>query len=233
MAKRNRRSSKRTHGSKGGASGIKWIFFGILLGALGMYLVWQTNPHSTTVATTATHKTAKLAQKQPLNSPHAIKPKPSAEYDFYTMLPQMQVKTVENTAPPKKPAIVAIPPATPLEVSAEAIEQAQNATVNRQANKAAPIVNEAKASESVAPTAAVGKNERYIVQVANVSDFATADRVKAELTMQGFDVSTEGRKINGRMWIQVLAGSFASKQEAIQLQKRLKQNHIGSILVTE
>lgn len=229
MAKRNKRSSKgRSHSSKRGAGGIKWIFFGILLGALGMYLVWQTNPRGSVSTVTATHTTTKLAQKRPVNPPRTNKPKPDAEYDFYTMLPQMQVKAVETTAPPKKPVMVAIPPAAPSEVSAQAIEQAQNAAVNRQANKPT-AVDESKTPEPI-PAA---KNERYIVQVANVSDFATADRVKAELTMQGFDVSTEGRKINGRMWIQVLAGSFASKQEAVQLQKRLKQNHIGSILVRE
>lgn len=243
MAKSKRRynSRSRQYASRPSSSGgAKWVVIGILVGALGMYFLWPKVPSPHGGLPLTEHQVhSKLAAKKHI-SPVANK-KP-AEYDFYTMLPKMEVKTVENrplTPPPPTPqpapVIRSVAPqqasaAPAVPVAATPAVKSPLIPVTASVQAPAPP---APAPEKTPPPVKEKASETYVVQVANVRNYAEADRLKAELTMLGFDVSLQDYTVNGQTWNRVLAGSFSSKQAAIQQQKRLKQNNIGSTLIRE
>lgn len=235
MAKTNRRRSNSRQYSRRPASssgGLKWVLLGVMLGALGMFFVWQHQPHAENLLSNAQSLHTKLAQKKHIQQSPAHKPRPASEYDFYTMLPKMEVKAVEprlpaapvavqknqSPKPPEAPAIVN----HPAKVSAPAATPLMAELVPLPATE---VAETPKAKSQLA------SRENYIVQVANIKDYAQADRLKAELTMLGFDVVLQDYTVNGQTWNRVLAGSFSSKSAAIQQQKRLKQNNISSTLI--
>lgn len=241
MAKTNRRHSRsRQYASRrSSGSGAKWVIVGIVVGALGMLFLWPKaqQPSSSSLLLTEHQHHSKLAVKK--YSPPAPHKAKIAEYDFYTMLPKMEVKTVENR--PLPAAIPAVQPVQPIRTVAQpasinalptTTETVPPAPVTK--SQPSPVqVAEALPPAKIKQPANEKVAENYTVQVANVRNYAEADRLKAELTMLGFEVSLQDYTVNGQTWNRVLAGSFSSKQAAIQQQKRLKQNNIVSTLMKE
>ena len=159
----------------------------------------------------------------------------------------MQVKSTANPLPTQNPAPETIAAQEKMvlnpKTSAKIVPVLITTTQQADAVPAITTVAAAPAAKTAAnptvvkivPESAPNSKStgRYLLQVAAVKDYAVADRMKAELTMMGYDVSLQDYQFNGQTWNRVLVGSFDSKQIAVSQQKRLKQNNFGSILIKE
>lgn len=70
----------------------------------------------------------------------------------------------------------------------------------------------------------------YELEVTIAKDFATADRLKAELSLSGFTVSITPVNRQGIQKYSVSVGPYDNKEGAIIDQQKLKQNNISSTL---
>lgn len=258
----------RSRGKKSNrAGGSRWMMIGILIG-LGLaisYLKYQPVLHqkllkataqavSSTSITHTTHKTTTIPSQSPVTPSKA----PAPEFDFYTVLPKMQVQpnnpvpNNQNVARPTMPeAAVAATPESAL--SPNGIENAQAAVVKNQSSSlplsnspavpissktTAPIPSGSLPAQSIEQTESATRSkktqehtERYALQVASVKNYTDADRLKAQLTMVGYEVSIQKFTMNGQTWNRVYVGPYSSRNMALKQQGALKEQHVSSILV--
>lgn len=252
--KPRRYSTNNSSSRRGGSGGsIKWVIFGIALGVIGMYFVLQPSSHPdgySGVHMHAAHNAAVPAHTKAAAKQHPVAaadhPAAAGEYDFYTMLPQMQVKALTPAAQQNNARPASAQPAKPV-ATKPAPTATSTPTVVAATSPAAVAPPPATAPTTVAaaepastpppPAAAATANKtnpsRFIVQVANVTDYHVADRLKAELTMLGLDVTLQTQNHDGQVWNRVLIGPYPSKQQAVERQQQLKQNNIPSIVIKE
>lgn len=74
--------------------------------------------------------------------------------------------------------------------------------------------------------------KRYIIQIASFKKFADADRLKAQLTLDGLVPSIKTVSSKNQRWYRVFLGPYDSKKVAIKTQRELEQKHVKSILRT-
>lgn len=126
------------------------------------------------------------------------------EFDFYDMLAN---KKVESPQEPSKPKA-----APPKEAPKQAV---------------APIL------EGIPQTQEVQAPDRYIIQVASFSSYQEADRMRAQLTMSGFDVYIQTAQQNNRTLYRINMGPYVSKDAAMVKQKDLQNYNIASLLIKQ
>ncbi len=255
----SRTKSRRNNGSFGR------VIFGIVIGlVIAIAFYWQHNvptPHSDVTHAAARPAAATTAAAttppRPANTPKkAVAATP--EFDFYTVLPNMQVtpsngtKPVATAKPPTMPTAPGNPAATTTTPPADAIAPeaatpATTTTPNAPAttepvaslvtipDTAAPAAATPTPAPAPTPRAAPNKTEQlsgYMIQMASLKNYAEADRLKAQLAMQGFDVYIQTTTLNsGQTVNRVVMGPYGSRQVALQQQAQLQKNNIASILV--
>lgn len=235
---------KRTASRRRSNSNLSWVIFGVLIGVvLAVAFFWNHNaPHHTLathpISKASTHTTVTVAAKKSAAT--------TPEFDFYTVLPNMQVTPNTPAKPAPAPvvptaaapaAVITTPPAT------NAVPTTTSAVNTSPATPPAATIVEAKpatttpskpAPAAAAPTTAdVAANEptNYLLQMASLKNYADADRMKAQLTMQGFDVYIQSFNVNGQTFNRIVMGPYSSKQTALQQQAQLQKHHIASILI--
>lgn len=181
-----------------------WLGLGVLLGVVLMAVMFgrewapllrknnlpQPNPEAS-----APPQTEPAVAEAP--------PKKRNSYDFYSVLPEMEVL---------------IPDA---ELSAKARAEQLAAT-----NPAAAT----PATDTPAPTTISG---RYILQVGSYDDPRKADEAKAKLALLGFSVQIQPVTINGKSWNRVRAGPYPSASELEIAKRTLAENGIAAIALKE
>jgi len=70
----------------------------------------------------------------------------------------------------------------------------------------------------------------YEIEIAIAKDFATADRLKAELLLLGFEVTAVPVKVAGKLNYRVTVGPYDTKEGAKADQVRLQQNKYHTTL---
>ena len=145
---------------------------------------------------------------------------PKPRFDFYTLLPEMEVVIPEEEITeslkqtPATPATTA-PPATPAS-KAEPVPQA--------APK--PAVTPTATPKPAAPAPATGT---YYLQVGSFSDGVKAERFKAELGMMGMQTSIQKVTINNKeTYHRVRVGPFGTLDELDRTRQTLKKKGIDS-----
>ena len=88
-----------------------------------------------------------------------------------------------------------------------------------------PVINARPVQPVIKPT------DQYMLQVASVKQYTDADRLKAELTLLGFNVFIQKYKAGKITLNRVNIGPYASTQAAKLDQNRLRQNKINSLLL--
>lgn len=122
-------------------------------------------------------------------------------------------------AAPTMPA--ALPPASVLAEKTAPLAAPAHAVV------AAPV-----ASVPVkAPPAKNPASTNYLLQMGLAKNYVEADRLKAELTMSGFDVTIQPFTINGQIHHRVVMGPYPSKAAASQQQALLQKSAVTSVLI--
>ena len=134
------------------------------------------------------HELVLNKQKHTHNQAQTVKSPAKPEFDFYTMLPKMQVWT-----PPE----------------------------NEQENK-----NDHQLTQTTAK-----QKYQYMLQVAAFTRYQDADRLRAGLILQGFNVKIITAANSKNVWHRVLIGPYQHQQAVIDAQAALLKIHLQGLMV--
>jgi len=143
--------------------------------------------------------------RKPGNGSSAAPPekKSSTRFEFYTMLPEMEVAVPEEALNRPAPKIMPGASAQP---------------------SAAPA--------AVASARPPGSGDHYLLQVGSFRNRADAERVKANLALLGLRAAIQTVSIDGtRTWHRVRAGPYTGLAALKQARARLRENHFQSIVL--
>lgn len=228
--------SRRSRYDKSSQGGWMWLVAGIMAGLLiaGLiYLQQQKKQEHQTPKSSATHVANHLPSKTTM-----VSAKPSPQFDFYTILPKMQVGTPQAaantgvTAPTPQPSQqnnVSVAQDEQAQASQHHVQSKQETALQEVANPPQTIPSSPPAVMPI--TAAQKPQIRFVLQVASTRNYADADRMKAELTLQGYTVFVQKVKFGQGEWNRVYVGPFNSRASAQNQQAGLKSNHVESIIV--
>ncbi|KTD16770.1 SPOR domain-containing protein [Legionella jordanis] len=152
---------------------------------------------------------------------------PKPKFEFYTLLSKDSVPTASNTLPRASIATPAKPAQPPANTAANqaVVAASVSATAHVPAQSTANDVKNLRSNTSVPvaearPVAqlATQKQESYLLQMASFKSRQEAERLKAVLTLRGFDVSIVAAPPQQGGWFRVILGPFSSKVEAERVQ---------------
>jgi len=214
-----------------------WVLVGIFIGvivAVGGYTMLTQGPtrhrkHATLPPKRASGKTVKMAKKEP-----------SDRFEFYTLLPGMEIQLPDSkTTPhhnrvPPQPSILTASPANTSSVS-----PSPTPSIASTAPKAPPLKSSTAAVATPSSTpmpmeSARIKNPRYIIQAGVFPNLKRADELKAQLILQGFNTQIQKIKTQaGHIWFRVTLGPFTSESVALNQKKNLEEHKIRSTLILQ
>ncbi len=214
---KNTPKNKRKSGdSGGGISGILTFAAGLITGlcvVIVMYLL-DTIPDLDRLETQPNSPPPALieepAESEPEQPEKASEPEQSTgpKFDFYTILPEMEVSVPEWEASP---------PPLPSESPAEPETEAEAA---------------AEAEPEDSPPAPPVEDDRYILQIGSFRQPDEADRVKAKLALLGLNTEIQRVVIDGGdVWHRVRAGPYQNAEALNQARQRLIDNNIDFMLL--
>ena len=153
------------------------------------------------------------------NDPDATPPPPKPRFDFYTLLPEIEVvvpdEEIEQSRKPL-PAVVA-PVTEAAEPAASEPPPAPAAT----APEPAPVKPVAKPAPAATGT--------YYLQVGSFSDAGKADAFRAELALMGLQTSIQRVTINSKdTYHRVRVGPFGTLDELDRTRTRLNKKGLDS-----
>lgn len=203
MASRSRKQATRG-GSRQSWPAWVWLGIGVLLGLVvaAIFLAgnWVPVLRSKNLPQPNPEAVAPRESDPPLAE---AKEKPRKNYDFYSVLPEMEV---------------VIPDA---ELSAKARAEAQ------------ARVQGAQQSPTTAAATPTQPGVRYLLQAGSYPDAKGADEVKAKLALAGFVAHVQPVTINGKTWNRVRLGPYASASELEAAKAALADNGINAIALKE
>ncbi len=214
------RGGRRPSRQGGGGSNRSPLFHSLLLLSAGMLVglliagllfirserapnqIVATEKTSETKAATAQSQTDKHTSQAKAHSQK--KPTQSTEphYDFYTTLPK---DTVETTPPAPKE------------------KSSPSSSLPQKQSAATPASSDNKAKNTAAT--------HYLVQVATVSHFKDAERLKAQLALLGYKAAVTRITHRGNPSFRVSVGPYLNAKVANTEQTNLKKNNIDSIVL--
>lgn len=195
MATRNNRQAVRN----GGAAFPGWALFlaGVVVGVVVMALAYRGMPSLRRTDQPQANPNAVAQQgSSPGIAASSGAASSASQFDFYKVLPEKEV---------------VIPNA---ELSAMAKAEQQKAAAANNASTSAPAAASANAS--------VPGKGTYVLQVGAYPDSGAADAKKAELALQGFTAHVQTINLDGKTWVRVRLGPFATATELQAMQKRLQ-----------
>ncbi len=196
------------------------VIGGLLIGLFVASLVYikmqaKPDPHvylqeSIPAPVTTTEQDVRDVRK---NQAEAIPPPPKPRFDFYTLLPEMEV-----VIPEQEISESLRQPVPPTQKSAP-VEEAKPDVVNQPQQPATAVV-----TNTTPPKAGT-----YYLQVASFRDGAKAERFKAELAMQGMQTSIQQVTINNKdTYHRVRVGPFHDLGALDKTRQALKKKGIDS-----
>ena len=202
MAKQKRSHAVRGRGGSGKGHGLAWFLAGALAGGLATWVVLGSDPAAEQVRATVERTVGHSIGVDSAAPP--AKPK----FEFYTLLPEMEVVVPDED--------LAAPAPAPAESSAAA-ETPTSAT-----------------DEDDAPgdTDPALKSGHYVLQVASFRSIKDADGLKAQLTLLGFQPVVQTVAINSdEKWHRVRIGPYADRDSLEAARIRLRSNGHDNPLV--
>ena len=190
-----------------------WLGIGVLLGltlsALVLIKDWAPMLRRKNLPQPNAEATAPKESEIAVADEAAKKPMPPKKaFDFYTVLPEMEV----------------VIPDAELSAKARAEQQRQ-----QQFTAQSPGTNPA-APQSAAPAESGG---RYVLLAGSYADPKAADEAKAKLAMLGIVAKVQSITINGKAWNRVMVGPYANASDTENAKKALTDNGIKAIPMKE
>ena len=193
---------RRADSSKG--HGLAWFLAGALAGGLATWVVLGRDPAAEQVRATVERTVG-----------HSIgvdstTPPPKPKFEFYTLLPELEVVVSDEDLPAPGPA-----PA------------ASSAADTKVATTAAAVKDDARGDAEAAL-----KSGHYILQVASFKSMKDADGLKAELTLLGFRPVVQTVAIDSdEEWHRVRIGPYADRESLEAARIRLRADGHDNPLV--
>jgi cell division protein FtsN len=190
-----------------------WLGLGVLLGltlsAVMLVKEWVPMLHRKNLPQPNPEATAPKESDQAVADEAGKKPAPPKKtYDFYSVLPEMEV----------------VIPDAELTAKAKAEQQRQQqAMAQSQSPNAA----------SAPPPAAADAGSHYFLQAGSYPDAKGADEAKAKLALLGFIAKVQPITINGKTWNRVRVGPYASASELETAKKSLSDSGVNAIALKE
>ncbi len=202
MAKRKRSHAVRGRGDSGKGHGLAWFIAGALAGGLATWVVLGRDPTAEQVRATVERTVGHSIGVDSTTPP--AKPK----FEFYTLLPEMEVVVPDGDL------------AAPAPAAAESGAAAE-----------APA---GAALEDDAPgdTEPALKSGHYILQVASFRSIKDADGLRAQLTLLGFQPVVQTVAIDSdEKWHRVRIGPYADRDSLEAARLRLRADGHDNPLV--
>jgi cell division protein FtsN len=208
-AKRNQQAFRETQRQSWPA--WVWLGLGVLLGltlsAVMLIKDWVPQLHKKNLPQPNAEASAPRESEQAVADEAGKKPAaPKKTYDFYSVLPEMEV----------------VIPDAELSAKAKAEQQRQQALAQGQNGTQPPPV-----------AAAAGGELRYFLQAGSYPDAKGADEAKAKLALLGFGAKVQPITINGKTWNRVRVGPYASASELEAAKKSLFDSGVSAIALKE
>ena len=203
-AKQKRSHAVRRRGDSSKGHGLAWFLAGALAGGLVTWVVLGRDPAAEQVRATVERTVG-----------HSIgvdstTPPPKPKFEFYTLLPELEVVVPDEDLPASG--------------SAPAASSAANTEV---ATAAAKVEDDARGDAEAAL-----KSGHYILQVASFKNMKDADGLKAELTLLGFRPVVQTVAINSdEKWHRVRIGPYDNRDSLESARIRLRADGHDNPLV--
>jgi cell division protein FtsN len=211
-AKRNGKQAYRENERKSWPAWV-WLGIGVLLGltlsAVMLIKQWAPMLNRKNLPQPNAEATTPKEGDQAVADDASKKPTPPKKtYDFYSVLPEMEVviPDAELTAKAK----------------AEQQRQQQAMAQGQTPNTTAP-----------APSSPAEGGLHYFLQAGSYPDPKSADEAKAKLALLGIVAKVQSITINGKTWNRVRVGPYASASELEDVKKTLADSGINAIALKE
>ena len=219
MAARRTRShaTRRPPGSSKG-HGLAWFIVGTFVGGGVMWTVLGRDPTAEELRATVERTVGHTLGVESIATP----PKP--KFEFYTLLPEMEVVVPDEDLPAPKPA--------PTESSSTDEDDATNerSTTNEEDLTEPPSTNDEEDAQKKTETAP--KSGHYVLQIASLRSMQEADGLKAQLILLGFSPVVQSVAINSdEKWYRVRIGPYADRDALGAARARLRVNGHDNPLV--
>ena len=187
------------------------MLLGLTLSAVMLIKDWVPMLHRKNLPQPNPEATAPKESEQAVADEAGKKPVPPKKtYDFYSVLPEMEV---------------VIPDA---ELSAKAKAEQQ-----RQQQAMAASQSGTQPATAAAATSSADSGMRYFLQAGSYPDPKGADEAKAKLALLGFIAKVQPITINGKTWNRVRVGPYASASELETAKKSLADSGVNAIALKE
>jgi len=192
-----------------------WLGIGVLLGltlsALVLVKDWAPMLRKKNLPQPNAEATAPKESESAVADEAAKKPAPPKKsFDFYSVLPEMEV----------------VIPDAELSAKARAEQQRQQAAMaqSQTANTNAT---------TPAPSPATEGGGRYVLLAGSYGDPKAADEAKAKLALLGVVAKVQSITINGKTWNRVMVGPYANASDTEAAKKSLADNGVKAIPMKE
>jgi len=207
--KRNQQQALRENERKAWPAWL-WLGVGVLLGltlsAIMLIKDWVPQLHKKNLPQPNPEASAPKESEQAVADEAGKKPAaPKKTYDFYSVLPEMEV----------------VIPDAELSAKAKAEQQRQQQAL-------------AQSQATPPPATASGDTGlRYFLQTGSYPDPKGADEAKAKLALLGYTAKVQPITINGKTWNRVRVGPYASASDLETAKKSLADGGINAIALKE
>jgi cell division protein FtsN len=211
MAGKHGRQAYRDHDRSAWPAWV-WLGIGVLLGlalsALVLIKDWAPMLRKRNLPQPNVEATAPKESEQAVADEANRKPAPPKKsYDFYSVLPEMEV---------------VIPDA---ELSAKARAEQQRQALAASQAQAHP----AGTPEGTAPSVPAEPGNGYMLLAGSYADAHAADEAKAKLALLGVVAKVQPVTINGKTWNRILLGPYADASATEAAKKTLADNGVKAI----
>lgn len=205
-----------------------WFFFGLVLGGFGagFYLMLRT----------PIQVDPPIQAKTESPEPPPVIP---TRFDFHDILPELEVVVSDNELDdpePMKPEVEK-PEAKPENKPAEVVKEPEAPKQETVKKPEAPKQEVAKKPEPTKPEPTKQEPTKsdgntYMVQVASLRTAADAERLKAQLALQGIHAKVQSITVNGKdTYHRVQAGPYQGKQAVNQVRGQLKAKGMDTLAI--
>ena len=242
--RRSRATSARPRGDKASLSGVfsgsaGMLFAGIVIGSLGTTLWhgWRGGDSEvgSGIRRMMEDSSERSAGAGPVETAPAPKPEPQqTNYDFFTVLPEIEVVVSEGEDAPAEGASPEQAPAEPAstETASAELEPAETEPAQLASSSPAPAQPADPPEKPQAPVREAKPEpvSTYMLQAGSFSRPAEADRQKARIALLGLSAGIQKVTIQGRGdFYRVRLGPYATYSRMEDADRRLKGEGIQAI----
>jgi cell division protein FtsN len=201
------------------------VLMGLALSVLVLFKDWMPSlrkhnqPQPNADATAARESEPGVADESGKPKTQVPAAAPRKTYDFYSVLPEMEVviPDAELTAKARAEA---------------AKQQAAAAQAQTQAATGQPT-NPATTTPGTTGATTADTGAHYVLQAGSFPDAKEADTVKAKLALLGITAKVQTVTVNGKTWNRVRVGPYPSASALETAKKTLSDNGISAIAMKE